>query len=64
MCELAKAGIGCEAFDNGLRSVQGPAAALRICARLGARHLRDLLARMLVVTPDPLSTRNRTAGFE
>jgi hypothetical protein len=37
-CQLTKAGIGFEALDNGLRSVQDPAAAHRICARLGAKR--------------------------
>src|SRR5271155_3183056 len=63
-CQLAKAGIGFEALDNGLRSVEDPAVAHRICARLGAGHLRALLARMMAVVPDPLSAHDRSAGFE
>ena len=63
-CQLAKAGIGFEALDNGLRSVEDPAAAHRICARLGAGHLRGLLARMMAVVPDPLCAHDRPAGFE
>ena len=63
-CQLAKVGIGFEALDNGLRSVEDPAAAHRICARLGAGHLRALLARMMAVVPDPLSAHDRFAGFE
>ena len=63
-CQLAKAGIGFEALDNGLRSVEDPAMAHRICARLGAGHLRALLARMMAVVPDPLCARDRSAGFE
>jgi hypothetical protein len=63
-CQLTKAGVGFEALDNGLRSVQDPAAAHRICARLGAGHLRGLLARMMAVIPDPLSAHDRGAGFE
>jgi hypothetical protein len=62
--QLAQAGIGFEALDNGLRSVEDPAAAHRICARLGAGHLRGLLARMLAVVPDPLCAHDRVAGFE
>ena len=58
-CQLAKAGIGFEALDNGLRSVEDPAAAHRICARLGAGHLRALLARMMAVVPDPLCAHDR-----
>ena len=63
-CQLTKAGIGFEALDNGLRSVEDPTAAHRICARLGAGHLRGLLARMMTVVPDPLCAVDRTAGFE
>jgi hypothetical protein len=63
-CQLAKARIGFEALDNGLRSVEDPDAAHRICARLGAGHLRGLLARMMAVVPDPLSGHDRAAGFE
>jgi hypothetical protein len=63
-CQLSKAGIGFEALDNGLHSVEDPAAAHRICARLGAGHLRGLLARMMAVIPDPLSAHDRRAGFE
>ena len=63
-CQLAKAGIGYEALDNGLRSVEDPAAAKRICASLGAADLRALLARMMAVVPDPLCADDRTAGFE
>ena len=60
-CQLAKAGIGFEALDNGLRSVEDPAAAHRICASLSAGHLRGLLARMMAVVPDPL-VRPRPRG--
>jgi hypothetical protein len=63
-CQLTKAGIGFEALDNGLRSVEDPAAAHRICARLGGGHLRGLLARLMAVIPDPLCARDRSAGFE
>jgi hypothetical protein len=62
--QLAKAGIGFEALDNGLRSVEDPVAAHRICARLGAGHLRDLLRRMMAVMPDPLTIEDRRAGFD
>ena len=61
-CQLAKAGIGFEALDNGLRSVEDPAVAHRICARLGAGHLRGLLARMMAVVPDPLCAHDRAPG--
>ncbi len=50
--QATKAGIGFEALDNGLRTVEDPAAAHRLCARLGAGHVRDLLRRMMAVMPD------------
>ena len=62
--QLIKAGIGFEALDNGLRAVDDPAAAHRICARLAASHVRDLLHRMMAVMPDPLTIDDRRAGFD
>ncbi len=41
--QLARAGIGYTALDNGFRDVDDPAAAHRICARLSAGHLRHFL---------------------
>jgi hypothetical protein len=61
--QLTKAGLAFEALDNGLRAVEDPAAARRICARLGAGHVRDLLRRMMAVLPDPLTIEDRRAGF-
>jgi hypothetical protein len=62
--QLAKAGVGFDALDNGLRAAQDPTAAHRICARLGAGQVRDLLGRMTAVMPDPLTIDDRRAGFE
>ncbi len=62
--QLIKAGIGFESLDNGLRSVADPAVAHRLCARLSAGHLRDLLRRMTAVMPDPLTLEDRRAGFD
>jgi hypothetical protein len=62
--QLARAGIDFQALDNGLRAVDDPAAAHRICARLGAGHVRDLLRRMMAVMPDPLTVDDRRAGFD
>jgi hypothetical protein len=62
--QLANAGIGFQALDNGLRAVDDPAVAHRICARLGAGHVHHLLARMMAVIPDPLTAVDRRAGFE
>lgn len=62
--QLIKAGVGFESLDNGLRRVEDAAAAHRICARLGASHVRDLLRRMMTVIPDPLTIEDRQAGFD
>lgn len=40
--QLLKAGVGFSALDNGLRAVEDPATAHRICSRLAAGHVRDL----------------------
>ena len=56
--------MGFEALDNGLRSVEDPAVARSICARLGSGHVRDLLRRMMAVMPDPLTVEDRRAGFD
>lgn len=62
--QLDKAGVGFVALDNGLRTVDDPVAAHRICARLSAGHVRDLLARMMAVIPDPLTVEDRRHGFD
>ena len=62
--QLTKVGIGFTALDNGLCTVEDPTAAHRICARLGAGHVRDLLRRMMTVIPDPLTIEDRRAGFD
>jgi hypothetical protein len=62
--QLAKAGVGFEALDNGLRAVADPSMAHRVCARLSAGHVRDLLRRMMAVMPDPLTASDRRAGFD
>jgi hypothetical protein len=62
--QLTKAGIGFTALDNGLRAVEDPEAAHRICARLSAGHLRELLRRMMAVIPDPLTIEDRQVGFD
>jgi hypothetical protein len=62
--QLAKTGIGFTELDNGLRAVEDPAAAHRVCGRLGAGHVRGLLDRMMAVVPDPLTIDDRRAGFD
>jgi hypothetical protein len=62
--QLAKEGVAFQALDNGLLAVDDPGAAHRICARLGAGHVRDLLGQMMAVMPDPLTVEDRRAGFD
>jgi hypothetical protein len=62
--QLLKAGVGFTALDNGLRSVDDPEAAHRVCEGLAARDVTGLLGRMTAVIPDPLTAVDRHAGFE
>jgi hypothetical protein len=61
--QLAKAGVGFVALDNGLRSVDDPSAARRICARLGHGHVRGFLDRWLRAIPSALTASDRRAGY-
>ncbi len=61
--QLAQAGVGFVALDNGLLQVADPAAAERICERLGAGHLRVLVERWLARLPSPLTAADHQAGF-
>jgi hypothetical protein len=61
--QLVKAGVGFEELDNGLWRVEDPEAARRICARLGAGHVRALIDRWLPALPSPLIMADRRAGL-
>jgi hypothetical protein len=61
--QLAGAGIGFRALDNGLGAVDDPGAAHRVCARLAAGHLRRFLERWLARLPSALTPGDRAAGF-
>jgi hypothetical protein len=61
--QLATAGVGFTALDNGLQAVDDPAAAHRICARLSAGHLRRFLDRWLGRLPNALTAADHRAGF-
>ena len=61
--QLVKAGVGFEELDNGLWRVEDPRAARRICARLGAGHVRSLIDRWMPTLPSPLIGADRRAGL-
>jgi hypothetical protein len=60
---LTRAGVGFTELDNGLWTVEDPAAARRVCARLGSGHVRSLINRWLPSLPGPLTPADRRAGF-
>jgi hypothetical protein len=62
--QLTLAGIGFKALDNGLLAVDDAVAAHRVCARLSAGHVIDLLRRCMATIPDPLTVSDRQAGFD
>jgi hypothetical protein len=62
--QLAIAGVGFAALDNGLWRVDDPEAAHRICARLAAGHVGELIGRWLPQLPGPLTAADRAAGFD
>jgi hypothetical protein len=61
--QLAAAGIGFTALDNGLRSCDDQAAAEGVCERLGAGHLRVFIQRWLARLPSPFTAEDAAAGF-
>lgn len=62
--QLAKAGVGFSALDNGLWRVDDPGVAHRITARLGAGHLQGLIGRWLPTLPSPLIPADRARGID
>jgi DNA-binding transcriptional ArsR family regulator len=61
--QLAAAGIGFTALDNGLREVADQASAEGVCDRLGAGHLRVFIERWLARLPSPFTAEDAAAGF-
>jgi hypothetical protein len=61
--QLAAAGIGFTALDNGLGSCDDQAAAEGVCERLGAGHLRVFIQRWLARLPSPFTAEDAAAGF-
>jgi hypothetical protein len=62
--QLVAAGVGFAELDNGLWRVEDPETAHRVCARLSAGHVGDLIARWLPELPSPLTSADRAAGFD
>lgn len=61
--QLAAAQVGFAELDNGLWKVDNPAAAQKICARLGSGHVRALIDRWLPSLPSPLTAADGRAGY-
>lgn len=61
--QLEHAGVAYEELDNGLRTVEDPELAHRLCARLSAGHLRSAIGRWMSWLPSPLIPEDRRAGF-
>lgn len=61
--QLTLAGVGFQALDNGLQSVDDPGLARRLAAQLSAGHLRAGIDRWLSWLPSPLIPADRQAGF-
>ena len=60
--QLAQAGIGYTALDNGFRGVDDPKVAQRVCRRLGASHLRRFLDRWSALLPSPFTAADAVIG--
>jgi hypothetical protein len=61
--QVALAGIGYTALDNGFASCADPAAVQAICDRLGVEQIDGLLRKWLAVLPHPFSPADRDAGY-
>jgi hypothetical protein len=61
--QLAKAGIGYTALDNGLLACDDPQRAQASCDGLGAAHLDALLRKWLRLLPHPFTPEDRQAGY-
>jgi hypothetical protein len=61
--QVAKAGIGFTALDNGFAAVEDPAAVQAICDRLGPRQIDALLRKWLARLPHPFTAADRVADY-
>jgi hypothetical protein len=62
--QLAQAGLGFEALDNGFLACADPAQLQAVCDRLGAAEIEAFFAKWLSQLPLPLTTSDRQAGYD
>src|SRR4051812_43362842 len=61
--QVAKAGIGFTALDNGFAAVDDPVAVQAICDRLGPERIDALLRKWLRILPHPYTVADQAAGY-
>jgi hypothetical protein len=61
--QVAKAGIGYTALDNGFAAVDDPTGVQAICDRLGPVQIQALLDKWLQILPNPFTDADRAAGY-
>jgi hypothetical protein len=61
--QVAKAGIGFEALDNGFAACEDPERLQRTCDRLDPARIDRLLRKWLARLPHPFSAADRRAGY-
>jgi hypothetical protein len=62
--QLARAGIGYEALDNGFLSCARPEKLQRICDALGPEEIERVFRKWLQRVPLPLRAQDREAGYD
>jgi hypothetical protein len=61
--QVAKAGIGFTALDNGFAAIDDAAALQTICDALGPDHIEALLRKWLAILPHPFTDDDIAAGY-
>jgi hypothetical protein len=61
--QVAKAGIGFTALDNGFAAVDDAAQVQAICDRLGQGQIDAVLRKWLAILPHPFTAADRAAGY-
>ena len=62
--QLARAGVGFEALDNGFLACADPAPVQAVCDRLGVTEIQAFFAKWLSRLPLPLRITDRQAGYD